>query len=102
MWIHETYLGEQNNYKRQREEGNWLGKRRGEEKERNRVSYGERQEGCPEGQENESKYAVEGVRGQGEPLESPRCVKGYQDSMGLTLAEMPNSGEVEPEETTSS
>jgi len=26
--------------------------------------YGERQEGCPEGQENELKYAAVGVRGE--------------------------------------
>jgi hypothetical protein len=36
------------------------------------IRYGERQEGCPEGQENESKYAVVGFSGQGGPLESPR------------------------------
>ena len=39
-----------------------------------------------------------------EPLESPRDldVRGSQDSMGVTLAKMPNSAEMEPEETTSS
>ena len=29
-------------------------------------------------------------------------VRGTQDSIGMTLAKMPKSGEVEPEETTSS
>ena len=29
-------------------------------------------------------------------------VRGSQDSMGMTLAKIPNSGEMEPEETTSS
>ena len=39
-----------------------------------------------------------------EPLESPRDldVRGSQDSMGVTLDEMPNNGERELEESTSS
>lgn len=33
---------------------------------------GEKKEGCPEGQENESKYAAEGVRKQGTLRKSQR------------------------------
>jgi hypothetical protein len=73
VWIPETHLeGEQNNHRWQREGGNRVGEGRGKEKRRGRNRYGERQEGCPEDQENESKYVVVGVRGQGQPLESPR------------------------------
>jgi hypothetical protein len=40
--------------------------RRGETggERRNRIRYEERQEGCPEGQENKLKYAAVGIRGQ--------------------------------------
>ena len=42
--------------------------------------------------------------GAGEPLESFRGldVRSYQESMGMTLAKMPNSRDMELEETTSS
>ena len=40
--------------------------------------------------------------GQREPLESLREVTGFQDSVGMIITEMPNSREVEPEETTPS
>jgi hypothetical protein len=66
-------------------------------------------ERSPEGQENEWKYAVSGcggygVRVRGGPLESPETlsVKGSQNPMGMTLIEMTNNVEMEPEETTSS
>jgi len=38
-----------------------------------------------------------------EPQDSPVCqdVKGSQDPMGITLAKIPRSQEIEPEETTS-
>jgi hypothetical protein len=29
-------------------------------------------------------------------------MRGFQDPVGMTLAQMPNTGEIEPEETTSS
>lgn len=37
---------------------------------------------CPEGQENGLKYAAVGIRGQSEPLESPRDL-GYEKLPGL-------------------
>ena len=38
--------------------------------------------------------------GMGEPLEIPRCqdVRGSQDTMGMTLAKIHNSKEIEPED----
>jgi hypothetical protein len=60
VWIPETHLeGEQNNNGRQREGGNLVR----EWKIRGGIRYGERQEGHPEDQENESKYAGVGERG---------------------------------------
>ena len=71
-----------------------------------RIINGQRQQKIPKGQENECKYAaVEGgVRWPGNQKKDPESwnVKGNQDSIGMTLAKMPKSGEVEPEETTSS
>lgn len=73
---------------------------KGEEKRKGRIRYEEKQEGCPEDQENESKCAAAGVRRQGKT--SRYCQRPGMDSMGMTLAEMPNTGEMESEETTSS
>ena len=56
------------------------------------------QERGPESQENELKYSAAG--GTSRSPET-RDVRSSQDSMWMTLAEMPNSGEMEPEETTS-
>ena len=69
-----------------------------------------RQEKCPKVQKNDSKYDAVGgtvcvcVCVCGKPLESPRdlgCERlpGFK---GMSLAQMPYSGEMEPEETTSS
>ena len=41
-----------------------------------------------------------GGRGWSEPLESPRNLGDSQNSVGMTLIKMPNSGEIVPEETT--
>ena len=43
-----------------------------EGEKRGRIRYGKRQERCPEDHENESKYRAVRVKGQEEPLESPR------------------------------
>jgi hypothetical protein len=43
-----------------------------EEKRKGRITYGESLEGCPESQKNESKHPARGVKGQREPLETPR------------------------------
>ena len=56
----------------------------------------------PEDQENEWKYVA--VKVWGVPhYKVPETwdVTGSQDSVGVTLAEMPNSGEMEPKETMS-
>ena len=42
------------------------------------------------------------VRGNVYKFQETWDVRGTQDSMWMTLAEMPNSGEMDPEETTSS
>ena len=59
--------------------------------------------GCPEVQENDSKYTAVGVRGQMNLQKVPETwyVGGHQDSKDMALAKMPNSGEIELEETTS-
>ena len=80
-----------------------MGERRGQERRKGvQDQVWDRQERCPEGQENESKYAAV-VGGGGESLESSRdlACEGYKDSMGMTLAEMSNSGDMEPEQATS-
>lgn len=63
------------------------------------------QERSPEGQDNEWKYAAEvvGAGGGGNLLKVPETwdARGFQDLMGMTFATMPNSGEIEPEDTTS-
>jgi hypothetical protein len=55
-----------NNHVRQVEGGNWVGEGMG------RIRYGESQEGYTEVQENESKYAAVGIKGQGRLLQCPR------------------------------
>lgn len=61
------------------------------------MKYGRRQGKRPEGQENGNmKQCGVGAGG------TPREVRGSQDWMGIILAKMPNSREMEPEETTSS
>ena len=69
-----------------------------------RIKYGRGQKRRTQGQEIEWQYAAMGVGELGEPLESSRDlnVRGSQDSVGMTLAKIPKSGETEPEETTSS
>jgi hypothetical protein len=47
----------------EREGGNWVGEAMVEGNSKERISYGERQKGCPEDQENESKYAAMGAGG---------------------------------------
>ena len=68
-----------------------------------KIRYGMRQERRTEGQENELKYTAVGFRCQGNFWKVPESwdVRGYQNSMRMTLAKMPNSGEMGPEETTS-
>ena len=63
----------------------------------------ERQYKDPEGQNNELKSVAAKVEGWGELLRSPRELRraGSKDVMWETLAKMPNSGDIEPEEATS-
>ena len=55
------------------------------------------------GQENKWKYTIVGELGRGDSLASPRDLgcERIQNSIGMSLAEMPNSGEMEPEEAIS-
>ena len=85
---------------RQRKERWWeregTGKKRGLDK-----GYGDgnTREKSPEGQENESEYGSIWGERQEKPLESPRDL-GCESL--LERQKNPNSGEMEPEETTSS
>ena len=73
MWMSKTHLeGEPTIHGRQRERGKLVGEGRGEGKRKGRIEYGERQEGYPQGQENELTYAAVAVRRQGKSLGSPR------------------------------
>jgi hypothetical protein len=54
-----TWKGEQNNHRKQREEGTWEGESRGKEKG-DRTRYGKGQERRSEGQEIEYKYVAVG------------------------------------------
>lgn len=67
----------------------------------NRIRYGAGQMRSTEGQENEWKYAALG-EGVLESTRDPEVTQRYQDSMGVTLPNMPNSGERELEEFISS
>lgn len=66
--------------------------------------YGKRRERSPEGQGNEQKYVAMEIGRKGDHQEVPdvREVRGFQDPVGMLLAEIPNGGQIEPEETTSS
>ena len=77
------------------------------EEKRSRSKYGRRKERGPEGQEIEWKHAVAlggGVNSEQNLQKVPATwnVKGAQDSMRVTLVEMTNSAEMEPEQSTSS
>lgn len=81
------------------------GRVEGEGKKVGRIRYGWRQKESPDGQENEWKYEAArdgGYRGtlqkDSETWDQGSC----QDSMWVTLTTMPNIGDLEPEETTSS
>ena len=69
-----------------------------------RIRHGERQERSTEGQKNEWKDVAEGSCGWENSLGNPRDQGegGSQESMQMTLAEMANNRDLEPEETTSS
>jgi hypothetical protein len=75
---------------------------RKEEENGGRVMCVERQERDLEGQGNEWKSEAARSWGWGEYLGSPRDMRwgNSQESMWVTLAEMPNSGDMEPEEVT--
>jgi hypothetical protein len=93
-------------FSQEAEGGRDLG-RRGEGRGKGgQTEVGGRQRRSPEGQKNGQKYDPVGDGGQGKPLESSvpdtGDIRGSQDSVGVTSTEMPNSGEMEPEETTSS
>ena len=66
-----------------------------------RIRYVGRQVRSSEGQENEWKYSAARSQENLKKVPETRNVRGSQDSMGVTLAKMPNSGEMEPDETTS-
>jgi hypothetical protein len=68
-----------------------------------RIKHVERQEWVPEGQEKEWEYVAARGQGLGYSLRNPRDPDegGSQDSMQETLAEILNSWDMEPEETTS-
>ena len=85
-----------------------MGRKEDGEKKGDRIRYGKRQERSPQNQENEQKYVPvggeeQGWGGQG-AVESPRCQgsETFPGPKGMTLAEITNRREIEPEETTSS
>ena len=99
-----TWKGEQNNHG-----GANIGSDLGGigEGEGNRVAgpiTGRDRRGAQRVRRNEWKYTtagIEGGDGGGDSLGSPREAGGPQESMQVTFVEMPSSGDLEPDETTS-
>jgi hypothetical protein len=90
----QSHLGEQNNYRRQREGWNWVKWGKGAES-----GMGEKQERSPVGRRMNGN--IQPLRIRGESLESLRDLgcESSQDTMGVTLTEISSSGKRESEET---